>query len=137
MLDQLTLTDGHRLEYAKARRNIVTRGVDLNTFVGQRFRVGDVECIGRRLGEPCAHVLVVGGGRQLGTPVVRRLIPGRQLVGRMTSPRRGSTAEGKVSTPSLMRLASRKSSGYVCSVLSICGRSTVSMSPRAIGNVCA
>jgi MOSC domain-containing protein YiiM len=56
VLDELTLTDGHRLEYAEARRNIVTRGIDLNTLVGQRFRVGDVECIGRRLCEPCAHL---------------------------------------------------------------------------------
>ena len=44
VLDELTLPDGHRLEYAEARRNIITRGIDLNTLVGQRFRVGDVEC---------------------------------------------------------------------------------------------
>jgi MOSC domain-containing protein YiiM len=56
VLDELTLTDGHRLGYAEARRNIVTRGIDLNTLIGQRFRVGDVECIGRRLCEPCAHL---------------------------------------------------------------------------------
>jgi MOSC domain-containing protein YiiM len=55
-LDELSLTDGHRLGYAEARRNIVTRGIDLNTLVGQRFRVGDVECEGRRLCEPCAHL---------------------------------------------------------------------------------
>jgi MOSC domain-containing protein YiiM len=56
VLDELTLTDGHRLGYTEARRNIVTRGIALNTLVGQRFRVGDVECIGRRLCEPCAHL---------------------------------------------------------------------------------
>ena len=28
----------------------------MNTLVGQRFRVGDVEGIGRRLCEPCAHL---------------------------------------------------------------------------------
>jgi MOSC domain-containing protein YiiM len=56
VLDELTLTDGQRLGYAEARRNIVTRGIDLNALVGQRFRVGDVECIGRRLCEPCAHL---------------------------------------------------------------------------------
>ena len=39
-----------------ARRNVVTRGIDLNALVGERFRVGDVECIGRRLCEPCAHL---------------------------------------------------------------------------------
>ena len=39
-----------------ARRNVVTRGIDLNALVGRRFRVGDVECVGRRLCEPCAHL---------------------------------------------------------------------------------
>ena len=78
------------------------------------------------------NVLVIGGGRAAG----RRWSGGcsRTSVGRadhVASTR--STADGKVSTPSLMRLASRKSSGYVCSVLSICGKSIVSMSPRAIG----
>jgi MOSC domain-containing protein YiiM len=56
VLDELPLTDGRRLEYAEARRNIVTRGIDLNSLVGQRFRIGDVECVGRRLCEPCAHL---------------------------------------------------------------------------------
>jgi MOSC domain-containing protein YiiM len=56
VLDELTLTDGHRLGYAEARRNIVTRGIDLNALVGERFKVGDVECVGRRLCEPCVHL---------------------------------------------------------------------------------
>jgi MOSC domain-containing protein YiiM len=56
VLDELTLADGQRLGYAEARRNIVTRGLDLNALVGQRFRIGDVECVGRRLCEPCAHL---------------------------------------------------------------------------------
>jgi MOSC domain-containing protein YiiM len=56
VLDELTLPDGQRLGYAEARRNIVSRGIDLNTLVGQRFRIGDVECVGRRLCEPCAHL---------------------------------------------------------------------------------
>jgi hypothetical protein len=42
VLDELTLTDGHRLGYAQARRNIITHGIDLNTLVGQCFKVGDV-----------------------------------------------------------------------------------------------
>jgi hypothetical protein len=39
-----------------ARRNVVTRGIDLNALVGLRFRVGEVECLGQRLCEPCAHL---------------------------------------------------------------------------------
>jgi MOSC domain-containing protein YiiM len=38
------------------RRNIVTRGVALNHLVGRTFRVGEVEVIGVRLAEPCAHL---------------------------------------------------------------------------------
>jgi hypothetical protein len=40
----------------EARRNVVTRGIDLNALVGHRFRIGDVECLGQRLCEPCAHL---------------------------------------------------------------------------------
>jgi MOSC domain-containing protein YiiM len=38
------------------RRNVVTRGIDLNALVGRRFRVGEVECVGQRRCEPCAHL---------------------------------------------------------------------------------
>ena len=56
VLDALELPDGGRLGYAEARRNVVTRGIDLNALVGRRFRIGDVECLGQRLCEPCAHL---------------------------------------------------------------------------------
>ncbi len=39
-----------------ARRNIVTRGVPLNHFVGREFQVGEVTLRGIRLCEPCAHL---------------------------------------------------------------------------------
>lgn len=50
VLDELQLTP------EDARRNVVTRGIDLNALVGERFRIGDVECLGQRLCEPCAHL---------------------------------------------------------------------------------
>ena len=31
----------------------MTRGIDLNALVGHRFRVGEVECRGDRLCDPC------------------------------------------------------------------------------------
>jgi hypothetical protein len=40
----------------QARRNVITRGIDLNALVGRRFTVGDVKCTGQRLCEPCAHL---------------------------------------------------------------------------------
>jgi MOSC domain-containing protein YiiM len=55
-LDSLKLPEGRSLGYAQARRNVVTRGIDLNALVGRRFRVGNVECIGQRLCEPCSHL---------------------------------------------------------------------------------
>jgi MOSC domain-containing protein YiiM len=58
---ELTLVEAealHELGFTPqdARRNLVTRGIDLNALVGRRFMVGGVECIGRRLCEPCAHL---------------------------------------------------------------------------------
>ena len=38
------------------RRNLTTRGVALNHLVGERFRVGDVRCLGVALCEPCRHL---------------------------------------------------------------------------------
>ncbi|HET9740277.1 MAG TPA: MOSC domain-containing protein [Solirubrobacteraceae bacterium] len=55
VLDSVELPAG-RLAPEDARRNLVTRGIDLNALVGKPFRVGDVECFGQRLCEPCAHL---------------------------------------------------------------------------------
>ena len=48
--------DSIDLPWEQARRNIVTRGIELNGLVGHHFTVGAVECVGRRLAEPCAHL---------------------------------------------------------------------------------
>ena len=55
-LETITLASGHTPGAEDARRNLVTRGIDLNALVGKRFTVGAVECAGRRLCEPCAHL---------------------------------------------------------------------------------
>ena len=44
------------LRPGEARRNLTTRGIDLNALVGRRFRVGDVLCEGMRLCEPCEYL---------------------------------------------------------------------------------
>lgn len=56
VLDDLVLPSGERISYADARRNVVTRGIALDALIGRRFRVGDVECVGQRRCEPCAHL---------------------------------------------------------------------------------
>jgi hypothetical protein len=61
----LTLIEGEVLDELglapeQARRNVVTRGIRLNPLVGARFTVGGVDCAGRRLCEPCAHLERLG-----------------------------------------------------------------------------
>jgi hypothetical protein len=73
---QLTLVEAETLDelgisWERARRNVVTRDVGLNALVGRRFRVGESECIGRRLCEPCAHLERVSGPGLL-RPLVHR-----------------------------------------------------------------
>jgi hypothetical protein len=51
------------------RRNVVTSGIRLNDLVGKRFRVGEVDCFGQRLCEPCAHL-----DRATGIPALRPLV---------------------------------------------------------------
>ncbi len=44
---------GREIEFSATRRNLVTRGVQLNSLVGKQFRVGDVVLLGIELCEPC------------------------------------------------------------------------------------
>jgi MOSC domain-containing protein YiiM len=44
---------GISFEPRESRRNVVTRGIDVNELVGKTFRIGDVECRGIELCEPC------------------------------------------------------------------------------------
>jgi MOSC domain-containing protein YiiM len=56
VLDALRLPDTQSLSGADARRNLVTRGLDLDAVIGRRFQIGQLELIGRRRCEPCAHL---------------------------------------------------------------------------------
>lgn len=55
-LEGLAADTGTPLEAAASRRNIVTRGVSLNSLVGREFRVGNVSLRGLRLCDPCSHL---------------------------------------------------------------------------------
>jgi MOSC domain-containing protein YiiM len=55
-LEGLAAEAGIELEPWEGRRNVLTRGIALNDLVGRRFRVGEVECAGRRLCDPCRHL---------------------------------------------------------------------------------
>jgi MOSC domain-containing protein YiiM len=55
-MDAVALEGNVSIEPAATRRNVLTRGIDVNELVGKRFRIGDVECEGVELCEPCAHL---------------------------------------------------------------------------------
>ena len=59
------------LEPVEHRRNLVTRGIDLNSLVGHEFRIGEVLCRGMRLCEPCT-VIDRYASRSLLRPLVHR-----------------------------------------------------------------
>ena len=94
-LDGLRADTGIQLSHEESRRQVLTRGIDLNALVGQRFTVGSVECEGAELCEPCNHLqsltkqgvlrgLVHRGG--LRADIIR---PGRIAVGDRIIPGRG------------------------------------------------
>jgi MOSC domain-containing protein YiiM len=52
-LEGLREDTGIELSHEASRRNVLTRGIDLNALVGRRFTVGGVDCEGVELCEPC------------------------------------------------------------------------------------
>ena len=55
-LDALASEHDIELTAAESRRQVATRGIDLNALEGKRFRVGAIECEGIELCEPCNHL---------------------------------------------------------------------------------
>lgn len=55
-LEGMAAEHGVELTPAASRRNVLTRGIDLNALVGRRFRIGEVECLGVELCHPCKHL---------------------------------------------------------------------------------
>ncbi len=55
-LEAMAAADGIEITAAESRRNVLTRGIDVNALVGRRFRVGEVECVGVELCHPCKHL---------------------------------------------------------------------------------
>jgi MOSC domain-containing protein YiiM len=68
VLDELA-ADGAPTDFAQTRRNVLTRGIDVNALVGRDFRIGEVVLRGLRYAEPCVHL-----DRINGTPRLRALI---------------------------------------------------------------
>lgn len=51
------------------RRNLVVRGLDVDSLLGKRFRIGAVECVGIRPCPPCPHL-----ERLTRTGIIRALV---------------------------------------------------------------
>jgi MOSC domain-containing protein YiiM len=56
VLERVIFPDGSHLTAPESRRNVVTRGIDLNALVGREFTIGSVRALGQRLCEPCVHL---------------------------------------------------------------------------------
>jgi hypothetical protein len=70
VIDELAAA-GHPVDFASARRNVLTRGIDVNALVGRTFRIGEVVCRGSRLCEPCVHLDRLSGPGLL-RPLIHR-----------------------------------------------------------------
>ena len=70
VVQELTARDA-ALDFASTRRNVLTRGLDVNALVGREFTIGDVRCRALRLAEPCAHLERLAGPGLL-RPLVHR-----------------------------------------------------------------
>ena len=55
-IDFYNIKYGLNISYVDFRRNIVTKGVDLNNLVGKKFFIGNVEVEGIDLCRPCRHL---------------------------------------------------------------------------------
>src|SRR5215217_4817757 len=89
-LIEAEVLEGAGLTGAESRRQVVVRGVRLNDLVGKRFRVGEVECLGVELCEPCLHL------QQLTRPgIIKELIHRAGL-----TPTSSTTVTSRWATPS-------------------------------------
>jgi MOSC domain-containing protein YiiM len=55
-IEAMVARTGIPLAPAETRRNVLTRGVDVNALVGHRFRVGEAICRGVKPCTPCDHL---------------------------------------------------------------------------------
>lgn len=68
-IDTFVAESGLAFTAREARRNLVTRGIDLNALVGREFIVGTVRIRGLRLCEPCNYL-----AKQTAPEVLRGLV---------------------------------------------------------------
>lgn len=62
------IAEGNEFAPGESRRQLETRGIDLNSLIGKRFRVGEVELVGVKQCRPCKVLQ-----KMTGKPVLRGL----------------------------------------------------------------
>ena len=55
-IDYYNTKFGLNINYVDFRRNIITRGIELNNLVGKKLKIGNVEVEGIDLCRPCKHL---------------------------------------------------------------------------------
>jgi MOSC domain-containing protein YiiM len=70
-LAEVAAETGIQVPLHEHRRNITTRGIDVDALLGKRFRIGDVVCEGVRACPPCNHLDELTG-KPLLRPLARR-----------------------------------------------------------------
>ena len=58
-IDYYNIKYGLDIPYVNFRRNIVTKGIQLNDLIGKKFTIGNVEVEGIDLCRPCKHLTEV------------------------------------------------------------------------------
>ena len=71
-IDYYNIKFGLNISYVNFRRNIVTKGIQLNDLVGKKILVGNVEVEGIDLCRPCRHLTEVLGQDNILKEFLRR-----------------------------------------------------------------
>ena len=71
-IDYYNIKYGVNIPYLDFRRNVVTKGIQLNDLVGKKILVGDVEVEGIDLCRPCRHLTEVLGQDNILKEFLRR-----------------------------------------------------------------
>jgi len=71
-IDYYNIKYGLNISYIDFRRNIITKGIQLNDLVGKKILVGDVELEGIDLCRPCKHLSETLGQENIIKEFLRR-----------------------------------------------------------------
>ena len=55
-IDEYNIKSGLDIPYINFRRNIITKGIQLNNLIGKKIQIGNVELEGVELCRPCRHL---------------------------------------------------------------------------------